>query len=462
MALEITIEPAGAGWDERLIRGTKDSLFGHSLQDWFIKTRRELGLDESRPIVATGHQTLLWHPGILIKYMVVDAVAASGGIATANLIVDQHADAFGDFDIPGRRADGSLNVRRMHLTTPRKGVPMGLHEPFTPPKPPGQFSGVAPHVEEGVRQIHDRVYAHRDAPNAARQMACALEDLMRPWIAPMTSVTASDLLGTTFAREMLTRMADDPWRCAEMYNEAVRAIPEAGVGALLIRDDYVELPLWRIREDGRRMHAYDNDVQHWLEAPDEAPTLMPRAFLLTALVRLGMCDVFVHGLGGANYDRAMERWIEQWLGVKPSAIAMATANLRLPLIDADERPIDLKKAQQTQRRIWHDPETVHGGATHPGSKKASLLKAIADFPYGSPERKAAFFRMHEELQRLRNEQAAAIQEAQRTCQQASMQASNVRIAMRRDWAFPLYPREMLDELAANVRQYFQDQAGCPG
>ena len=60
---------------------------------WRMKTRRELGLDTSRPIIATGHQTLLWHPGILVKYLAADAVARAEDFATANLIVDQHADA---------------------------------------------------------------------------------------------------------------------------------------------------------------------------------------------------------------------------------------------------------------------------------------------------------------------------------------------------------------------------------
>ena len=89
-----------------------------------------------------------------------------------------------------------------------------------------------------------------------------------------------------------------------------------------MRDDYVEVPLWRIRDDGRRMRAYDSDVERWLDDPPGAPRLMPRALMLTALVRLAMCDLFVHGTGGAAYDTVMEAWISSWLGVTPAPIGV--------------------------------------------------------------------------------------------------------------------------------------------
>ncbi|MCH7547875.1 MAG: hypothetical protein IID30_15865, partial [Planctomycetes bacterium] len=190
MTVDLTIQPNFDRWCDLASLTPGQVIFGHPLGEWFIKTRSELGLDIERPIVATGHQTLLWHPGILAKYLAVHSFAQAKNFASANLIVDQHAEGFGELEIPSQRSDGSLAVRKMHLTTPRKGVPMGLHEAFTPPRPSTRLSGLLPSVAEGVRNIHDRVYAHRDAPNAARQMALALEDMMKPWVDPMPSVTA--------------------------------------------------------------------------------------------------------------------------------------------------------------------------------------------------------------------------------------------------------------------------------
>jgi hypothetical protein len=443
-------------------------IFGRSQSEWRMESRRELGLSIERPIIATGHQTLLWHPGILAKYLVVDAMTKSHDLGTANLIVDQHAEGFGDFEIPIRRADGSLASRRIELCRPRprKDVPMGRHESFTPPRPPDNLQAAVPSVSEGVARIFDAVYAHRDAPNAALQMAEALAELMKKWVTPMPHVTSTQLIGTTLAREMMRVMASDPLRCARCYNRAVASVPEAGIGPLLIRDDYVELPLWRVRLDGRRMHAYDNDVQALLDStgsksqkPAAPIDLLPRALFMTALVRLAMCDLFVHGTGGAIYDRAMELWMKDWLGIDVGSIAVATADLRLPLMSGQPRllAVDGEHDPQTTpvkfvmwsraRNLWHDPEAPYrADASGPGPVKTAMLKEIAMLPRNSIERRAAFRTMHEALGRLR-EANPGVLEAHRNAELASRLDADLQIAQQRDWPFPVYPDAMIDDLA---------------
>ena len=416
-------------------RRSPPQLLGRDLDDWRLKTRRELGLSTDKPILATGHQTLLWHPGILAKYLLVQAMSDATEVAVANLVVDQHAGGFGEFDLPLRRRDGSLSVRTLHLTRARPDVPMALHDAFTPAPAPAGLPLALPLVQQGLERIYDAVDAHSDAPNAALQMAAALTDLMKPWVTPMTYVTASELAEGSLARAMLAHMADDPWRCAEAYNAAVAHIVGVeghgiGLRPLLVRDDYVELPLWRIREDGRRMRAYDADIGR---------RLMPRALFLTALVRLGMCDCFVHGTGGARYDRAMEDWIRRWLGVRVAPAAVATATVRLDL--QPEVPVDADEARHAARRAWHNP----------GSEKQALLDAVNAEPRRSVARRSAFFRMHRELERLREKHRDAVQSAQERAAQATRQAADASIANRRTWPFPLYPPSEIDELAEMVR-----------
>lgn len=471
------IEPACSQWPALIKQQPVGTVFGQTLENWRAVSRRELGLSVDRLIIATGHQTLLWHPGILAKYLVADAFAKDHDVATANLIVDQHAEGFGDFEIPIRRTDGSLVLRRIELCRPRprKDVPMGRHEAFTPPRVPENLSGALPSVNQGVRRIFDAVYVHREAANAALQMAAALEDLMRPWVTPLPIVTSTDLIHTSLAQAMMKAMADDPWRCAECYNRAVAAVPQAGIGPLLVRDDIVELPLWRIREDGRRMHAYDSDVVGMLEreaqsdpprvanAPLSAPQnpkskienpksqidLLPRALFMTALVRLGMCDLFIHGTGGAVYDRTMEIWMKDWLGIEVGSIAVVSATLRLPLTMANAEPLDVPKAIAAARRLWHDPEPPD--PPQPGPIKRQLLQAIQAASRNSTQRKAAFIKMHERLEQLRRSDWNAVQQALERAEQARRQAADRAIARRRDWAFPLFPDAMIDDLAQKAR-----------
>ncbi|MHC5022686.1 MAG: hypothetical protein ACYTGG_02075 [Planctomycetota bacterium] len=447
--MRLTIQPECGQWPRRLGAEPTGRLLDRPLASWREKTRLELGLRHDRPVIATGHQTLLWHPGILAKYLVVDAFADARGLGRANLIVDQHAGDFGSFEVPVRRPDGALGTRTVTLTTPRAEVPMGLHEPFTPPRPPVHLNLALPGARRGVQRIFDAAYAHRDAPNAALQMAAALTDLMQPWIGPMPNVTASDLVETSLARALLEAMVSDPRGCAEHYNRAVASVPEAHIGPLAIRDEYIELPLWRVRPDGRRMRAYDNDVERALDTLDP-PRLLPRALFMTALIRLGMCDLFVHGTGGARYDRAMEFWIRSWLGVEVAPIVVATATAHLPLRDPHEPRLDRETEIAAARRLWHDPETV-GDSMSRGTRKEAALAQIAAAPPGSSARRERFFRMHETLRALRERAAAPIAAAQSRAEQASRQAAESAIVNRRTWPFPLYPDATIDELAAACR-----------
>jgi hypothetical protein len=427
-------------------------LFGHGQRQWREKTRLELGLETDRPIIATGHQTLLWHPGILAKYMVMDAVADAHDFGRANLIVDQHVDHFGVFDVPLRRSDGSLAVRSIELAPSRKDVPMGLQRTFSPQRDPMHLSFASDSVAQGVQQILHAVRQHQDAPNAALQMAMVLSDLMARWVKPVTHVTATDLGQTSLSRALLQAMVDDPHACAHAYNTAVAAISDAGIGTLLVRDDYVELPLWRIREDGRRMRAYDNDVQRVLDDPMQSP-LLPRALFMTALVRLGMCDVFIHGTGGANYDRAMELWIHNWLGVQVAPVAVATATLHLPLMNDQQHMTaeqdshrTVEQALHAARHAWHDPEAA-AMQQQMGARKAELLQMIDALPRRSTKRKAAFFEMHRVLDELRTAHHDVVMHASQRAEQARRMVEDARIARRRDWPFPLYPIAMIDQLS---------------
>jgi len=458
VSVDLTIQPSCRELIDLLACGGKGSesasgeLDGYSVNLWRKKTRCELGLAADKPIIATGHQSLLWHPGILVKYLLVDALAKRHDFAAANLVVDQHAGDYASFEVPVKRVDGSLAVRKLRLANVRTDEPMCRHEPFSPGAAPAHLPVALPHIQSGIERIFAACRAHRDSPNAAIQMARALADLMKPWVDPMPNVTATDLVETSLARAIMRRMADNPHRCAESYNRAVAAVPSAGIGPLLIRDDYVELPLWRIRADGRPMRAYDNDVQCVVEGDPDAPMLLPRALFMTALVRLGMCDLFVHGTGGANYDRAMELWIKDWLGLSSAPIAVATATLRLDLAPPSQgERLDIEVETHAARRAWHNPEAAGLDGNSPGPIKHGLLTRIGQAPPRSDARRRQFFAMHEELKSLRDQHRDEVSSATARVEKARRQGLDLPIAERRDWPFPLYPHAMIDELAEAVK-----------
>ena len=274
----------------------------------------------------------------------------------------------------------------------------------------------------------------------------------------MPHVTASDLMGTTLAHSILVALSKDAKRCIEIYNQAVLAVPEAGVSQLEISQEKIELPLWRIDEDDQRKRAYLADLQEWLACDDPQFDLLPRALFMTALVRLGMCDLFVHGTGGAIYDRAMQLWIKNWLALDVAPIAVATATLRLPLGSPLEQRMDVASAQLEARKLWHDPQFQKNNGSI-SSAKHDLINKIEAAPRKSPERMELFNKLQQYLIDNRKVNARAIEKAQLQVEQSIRNQAEAPIIDRRSWAFPLYPREMIDELAAAVR--YSVNGACP-
>src|SRR5689334_21153410 len=56
-------------------------------------------------------------------------------------------------------------------------------------------------------------------------------------------------------------------------------------------------------------------LQEWLG--QNRLRISPRALTLTTFFRLLLADQFVHGIGGARYDRVTDRLIARFLGIEP-------------------------------------------------------------------------------------------------------------------------------------------------
>ena len=157
----------------------------------------------------------------------------------------------------------------------------------------------------------------------------------------------SDLFG-----ELVESMVREPRTMGEAYNQACEAFPDAGTRPLAIRERAIELPLWRIRPGEARMPVYSTQL-------DEIPRdqLAPRALLMTAIVRLAGCDLFIHGTGGAAYDRITERWIQTWLAQDLAPIGVASATRTLDVSEAalpTEDEIALMKSTPRSRKAPSD------------------------------------------------------------------------------------------------------------
>ncbi|MFK7959981.1 MAG: hypothetical protein AB8G96_05590 [Phycisphaerales bacterium] len=469
------------------IQPTPDgSLLGQSVAAWQRASRAELGWPLENPLVMSGHQPGAWHPGVLAKYALLAALAETGDVAVADVLVEQDDGAPLEMEIPIRdERTAGLGVARISWAS----VPGDRALGFRPPSAVrtaeaaglGPFETVPAGAADRVAAL-GRALAAADGPTLAEQVRAANISVLPEQLRPPAARTTGAILATEFGRALVAAMVDDPWGAARAYNTAVRAVAAAGgprLTELHVRDDFVELPLWRVSPDGQRRRADDVDAAAWLEGGGAASTaigasgdvLRPRALLLTAIVRLGIADVFVHGTGGGAYDEVMERWVALWLGVLVPPCVVCTADLRLPGAGRGPSLAERDARVAEAHRVWHDPEADdldgrrivpertdrrRGASSHPperrpGPTKRELLAEIDRLPRGSRARRSAYRLMHDQLASLRGVHVGRVESAVRRARAAVRGWEDARILARRDWPAIVHPPASLERLATVIK-----------
>ena len=342
-------------------------------------------------IIVVGHQPEFFHPGVLAKFIAGDLVAKKLHGVLVHLVVDHHTGSCHTIEIPARHGE-QLVVNDTELAPLDHDIAMKDQKRVTPRHEVAPFTGALVNAKGN---------------NAAIQFASATDTLMSSWVKVDHLIGSSELLQTAFGLKLIEEMYRDPNRCRETYNHAVSSHPDCGV-ALLSND---ELPVWYGKRNAP--HGTLEDGVH------------PRALLLTLLARVILGDLFVHGTGGMLYDRIMEQWISSWLGITPCPATMATATLHLPL----------------HHQTIEDARKQYFSPVGESQTRDRFLDSIDHEPYRSSTKSAQFQAMHDWLASLKpRPDETQYRESQR-------------IASRRDWAFPLYPVEMLDQLRDAIKNY---------
>jgi len=409
----------------------------------------------------SGHQAVLWHPGILAKYISADACARAAGAAAAWAVVDQDTPPPHDLAWPMRASAISTRVvvgtHRFEYASPCDAEVPACGRPALVARANAD-DDLLIDPASALPRLHSAINSTSSASNAAAQITQMIESLLPPPIARVPAFFATSIARTDFFAAFVHHMQADPRRCIEAYNAAALAHPDADIRPL--DADALELPLWHITGPLGRA------ARHPVLAPQlsSIPThqLAPRALLMTALLRLAACDLFIHGTGGFAYDRVTDAWLAAWLGAGavPAPTALATATLLLPLEAAPENPLtgEAIMAQRAYRDALHNPGTL--GEHSLESERRTLVAKIAALPYRSAERKHRYRELHQLLARYRESHAPAI-EARRLAALAARKSATDRAASIRIWAFPLYPESKLLRLHYDIYQAFAHALASP-
>lgn len=204
----------------------------------------------------SGHQAILWHPGILAKYIAAGACARASGASAAWVVVDQDTPPPHELAWPRRAGINSnrvlIGAQRLDYASPCDADVPACARPTLVAKTLDDTSlfidsaGALPRIRAAINDA-------ARAPNAAEQITRAIESLLPPSIAPVPAFFATSIARTDFFAAVVRHMRSDPHRCIEAYNAAALAYPDADIRPLDASS--LELPLWRISGPIGRAHT---------------------------------------------------------------------------------------------------------------------------------------------------------------------------------------------------------------
>lgn len=403
---------AVASWPEPL-RALRERARAETVAE-AIRFSREIGLpapSERRgaPIVMTGHQPELYHPGVWVKDFLVDRLAEETGALGLDLVVDTDAAAPVALRVPClhdgvRECEVVLAEGDARAAYAQRPVPSETdREEFRTRGATLLDALSAPALRRHFGTFCDALEASAgDVEHLGALMTAARRRYEAPAGTRYLEVLASEQSHLPSFLAFAAMLLVDAPRLRSVMNEALaeyRLRTGARSAAQPFPDlgedrERIEAPFWLLAGGRRRtvsvdaagvLHADDEAVAN-LGATQESALavlekadllLAPRALTLTLFQRLFVADLFVHGTGGGRYDRVTDAVIAAYFGVEPPSFAVASMTLLLPLgghVVTDE---DVADAERRLSRFEHNPDELLAEVEFDSAEERARADGIA-------------------------------------------------------------------------------------
>lgn len=427
----------------------------------------------SGPWFVGGHQPELFHPGVWFKNFVLQRLARQHGGVPLNLVVDNDVAKAASLRVPAERRvvsvpfDTAMDVpfeeRRVHDETLFRSLPERL-APLTKDWPFRPWVNEVWSAMPAEPLLGERIVRARRT--LERSMGCS------PLETPLSAVCKT----TAFAWFACAVLGELPRFVAD-YNAAIHAYREKHdlksanhpAPDLARRGEIVESPFWVWRSsEPRRQRLFaardaagvtllagttpltrlDGTPEQWAAAwpslERQGLKVRTRALTTTLFTRLLLADLFVHGIGGGKYDEVTDDIARRFFDIEPPPYLVATATLLLPFARDRETPSSRAIARH-ERDLWYNPQRHIVEPRSPECVAAIARKAAAlAMPETSHEERVARFRhLLDATAALRPFVSTALERARSMRREVEERERQDAIEASRDYAFCLYPEEML-------------------
>ena len=452
--------------------------------------------DVSKPLVVTGHQPELFHPGVWIKNFAASAIARRRGGVGLNLIVDDDIPKSSSIRVPhaegGRISAHRLEFDRWEGEAPYEDLPVHDESFFASfgSRVVERLGGLVdgPLIEEFWPRVASRARGGR--PLGLR-LALARRDIEASWGVSNLEIPVSRVCQTEgfawFACHLLAHLP----RYRRVYNDALREYRNLygirsknhPVSALQQRGEWLEAPfwVWRAGRPRRRplmarqgpktmeLRISDEDepfmelpltadrdaccaVDRLRELPATQIRLRTRALTTTMFSRCLLGDLFIHGIGGAKYDELGDIITSRFLGFDPPGFLTLSMTAWLGLAEHSTTPATLAGLDQRIRSLIYNPDRHIPEPWTDEQRNLIQAKraAIGRDASTHAERIARFReirRINEALEPIVLDGLAALRDDRRRVVQ-DLEANQV--AHNREFSLVLYPRERMRDLMTGI------------
>jgi hypothetical protein len=378
--------------------------------------------DDTAPLVATGHQTELYHPGVWVKDILTNAVADRVGGMAFHFAVDTDQPKHLAVRWPGQALpitdDPAINSAAWsgQLASPTPAHLRSIDQAMQASSSDWNFKPMLGNVLDSLRRsAMEESGLSAAVTNAQHELDWNLGLRHRAMLAsPLLSsreylIFVHHLLSRAgqFAADYNAALAD--YRVETGITSNTRPMPDLKKNA-----DEIEAPFWLddLASGTRTRAAVHRRASAWCltfngdafvlhpDAPGETTAdalaawlarhqlrLSPRALTLTTFLRLLVVDQFVHGIGGGRYDQVTDRVLATHFGIEPPRFAVTTATLFFPGAVGQPRvcmPCLAQEGHRLKHRLL-------------GDAKQDVLDSIKSMPRRSIQRSLAFHNMHSAL-----------------------------------------------------------------
>ncbi len=432
-------------------------------------------------IIMSGHQPTLYHPGVWYKNFALSQLGQRLNCLAINLVVDNDICGVASIRVP--QFDGDHVVYKMlAVDAPGDNIPFeerGIADRSV-------FDSFGRRAAEAIRPIVDRPIANQLWPKTVPfadgsslgtaiskgrhqlEAACGLTTLEVP-----ISQVATTSAFAKFAHAIVT----DIELFSAVYNESLieyRSLHKIRsnshpVPALERVDDWHETPFWIweksnpvrrslfVKQRGQAIVVSDKrKLRHelpansfesaFIELSNFGIAIRPKALMTTMFTRLALCDLFIHGIGGSEYDQLTDQIIREFFGIEPPEYMTLTATMKLDPRLAEINRQQILEAEKMLRELEFHPEVYLNPSREPArsvvNKKFGWI--AKELPRGKRlERHLAITKCNSLLQPFVESKKTEIQ---RELKRLKIGFRSSQVLISREYSFCLHDERLIEQL----------------